>query len=157
MKEVMMEDRSCRKCGEVIPNRIKIDGKYKSLRSRKFCTKCSPYGRHNTKKDIDSPKSVRSYKDMTDRQKKRLATNSQKRGKSRKIKLIEMSGGQCIICGYSKCDRALTFHHRNPEEKCFGLTQNMLWAKSWECIVEEWKKCDMYCIRCHTELEDGCL
>ena len=34
-----------------------------------------------------------------------------------KVKLVMHFGGKCIRCGYNKCVDALTFHHRNPEEK----------------------------------------
>jgi hypothetical protein len=29
---------------------------------------------------------------------------------------VEYKGGKCQKCGYDKCERALTFHHRNPDE-----------------------------------------
>ncbi len=65
-----------------------------------------------------------------------------------------MAGGGCKACGYNKCHRALSFHHRNPKEKMFGLAVNNLWTKSWERIMAEFKKCDLLCVRCHMELED---
>lgn len=36
----------------------------------------------------------------------------------------DFKGGKCKICGYNKCVDALEFHHRNPEEKEFGLGQH---------------------------------
>jgi hypothetical protein len=39
----------------------------------------------------------------------------------RRKKLREMArdykGGLCMICGYNKCQRALSFHHLNPKER----------------------------------------
>ena len=51
--------RKCRKCEEIIPNRIIIDGVQKFLHSRKFCLKCSPHRSENkenkySKKQIDA-------------------------------------------------------------------------------------------------------
>lgn len=39
----------CRKCGNVIPNWVEIDGIKRNLKSRKFCLECSSFGTHNTK------------------------------------------------------------------------------------------------------------
>ena len=39
---------TCRECGIVFPNRIKIDGIVHILHRREFCLKCSPLGAHNT-------------------------------------------------------------------------------------------------------------
>ena len=38
----------CKQCGITIPGSIKIDGKYKSLRSRRYCLICSPYKADNS-------------------------------------------------------------------------------------------------------------
>lgn len=43
---------------------------------------------------------------------------------------IEYGGGKCQICGYKKCKRALTFHHRDPSKKDFGLSARGL-TRSW--------------------------
>jgi hypothetical protein len=70
---------------------------------------------------------------------------------NRRQKLIKMSGGSCQICGYNKCQAVLVFHHRNPDEKEFTITtQHLVYA--WERIMNEWKKCDLLCCNCHTEV-----
>ena len=38
-------------------------------------------------------------------------TQQQKRAHLRKAKIVEMSGGQCSLCGYRKNYAALQFHH----------------------------------------------
>jgi hypothetical protein len=38
----------CNKCGNFFPNWVKINGERKSLKNRKYCLDCSPYGLHNT-------------------------------------------------------------------------------------------------------------
>lgn len=154
-----MSKRACRKCGKVIPNWIKIDGKNKNLGNRKFCLKCSPYRGHNTN-PIDpslSPKKKKPYSCWSEEAKQKGKENIYKRGWRRKKELIKLAGGSCKKCGYNKNSRVLTFHHRDPNQKCFGLTLNKLWSKKWEVILEEFKKCDMYCLNCHMELEDEIL
>ncbi len=69
----------------------------------------------------------------------------------RKLDAIAYKGGQCQECGYKKCPAALTFHHRNPEEKEYQIAVMLAW--SWARIVQELDKCDLLCANCHFELE----
>lgn len=155
--------RNCRKCGELIPNKLIVEGKHKNLQNRKFCLKCSPWKCHNTKPDDPSrnpkikknPKIKNPYNEWSNEKKRNYIQKILQRGKDRKDKLIILSGGGCIRCGYSKCKRALVFHHRNPEEKCFGLSINNLWSKTWEVIYTEYNKCELMCMNCHAEIESG--
>lgn len=73
------------------------------------------------------------------------------RGLKRKLDLIELKGGACQKCGYSKCVRALSFHHREPKLKEFPLDGRKLSGTSWERILAEAEKCDLLCLNCHAE------
>jgi DNA-binding transcriptional ArsR family regulator len=77
-------------------------------------------------------------------------------GRRRTLKriLVEEAGGACLLCGYSKCIRALNFHHRDPEEKAFGLSGRGF-TRSLAALREEAKKCDLLCSNCHWEVEEG--
>lgn len=59
--------------------------------------------------------------------------------------------GKCCICGYSKCKKALHFHHQNPKTKSFGIGQYKK-ANSIEELKSELEKCILVCANCHTEL-----
>ena len=76
----------------------------------------------------------------------------------RRKKLRELArtykGGKCIVCGYDKCQRALSFHHLNPKEKDFDLSSRGL-TRSWERIKKEIDKCVLLCANCHMEVHDG--
>ena len=50
----------------------------------------------------------------------------QERGRERKLRLIEMMGGQCSTCGYARTHAALEFHHQDPGLKAFQLDQRSL-------------------------------
>ncbi len=147
--------RACRKCGEYIPSRVVIDGRERILNRRKFCLRCSPFGAHNTKVDDPSRPSLREkdYKNIPVEVRQQYARRTAEKRRERKQKLVEMSGGKCIMCGYARCLAALSFHHRNPEEKKFGLTVSGLGANTWKAIIAEWKKCDLLCRNCHAEIE----
>lgn len=73
-----------------------------------------------------------------------------KRRKKLKRLLVDYKGGKCIKCGYNKSYSALQFHHRNPEEKEFGLSMNGL-CRSLEVMKKEVDKCDLLCANCHAE------
>ena len=98
--------------------------------TRKYCFECSP-----------------SYE----------KGNNIARGKSKsalrramKKQAVKELGGKCEICGYDKCIDALVFHHKNPDEKEFGLAQNGT-IHTWEEYLTEAKKCQLLCCNCHAE------
>lgn len=53
---------------------------------------------------------------------------------------------------YMSCLKALEFHHINPEEKDFTISNDHF--KLIEAI-EESKKCILICSNCHRELHDN--
>jgi hypothetical protein len=68
--------------------------------------------------------------------------------------LVEEAGGKCSICGYSKCQQALQFHHLDPATKEFhlgsgGLTRSIAKSRA------ETRKCILLCGNCHVEVEAG--
>lgn len=70
-----------------------------------------------------------------------------------KKKAIEYKGGSCKICGYNKCLSAMVFHHRDPDQKDFSVSQ--LKSASWETMRLELDKCDLLCSNCHSELHEA--
>lgn len=74
----------------------------------------------------------------------------------RKIKeeLLKHFGGKCTICGYDRCNRALSFHHLDPNEKDFGIAARGL-TRSLENAIAEAKKCVLVCMNCHAEIHTG--
>ena len=77
-----------------------------------------------------------------------------KRRKKLKDMAIEYGGGQCQLCGYKKSKRALSFHHRDPLKKDFGLSARGL-TRSWEKTKAEIDKCILVCSNCHMEIHEG--
>jgi hypothetical protein len=73
----------------------------------------------------------------------------------RKVKqiLVDEAGGECAICGYSRCISALHFHHVDPTAKEFhlghqGATRSLARSRT------EARKCVLLCANCHAEVED---
>ena len=74
----------------------------------------------------------------------------------RRIKrtLIAEAGGQCVGCGYDRCDAALQFHHLDPAQKRFHLSLRGI-TRSWAAVRAEAAKCALLCATCHAEVEAG--
>ncbi|HSS42780.1 MAG TPA: helix-turn-helix domain-containing protein [Solirubrobacterales bacterium] len=71
-----------------------------------------------------------------------------------KRKLVEEAGGKCVICGYSRCQQVLEFHHLDPSLKKFQLSHNGA-TRSLARSRAEARKCVLLCANCHREVEAG--
>ena len=77
-----------------------------------------------------------------------------KRRRSLKRILVEEAGGKCTLCGYSRCHRALEFHHLDPGAKRFALARGGQ-TRSLARLRAEARKCVLLCSNCHAEVEAG--
>lgn len=136
---------TCRRCENSFPNKIVIKGKTRILSSRVYCLDCSPFGLHNTR-----PIDETGLKQGKPRRKYNPAHYTRKRRIALKKKMVDLLGGKCSSCGYSRCVSALTFHHRDPEQKKFNLGDG--YYHSWDETQQELLKCDLLCHNCHSEL-----
>lgn len=59
-----------------------------------------------------------------------------------------MAGNKCSICGYSKCEDALHFHH--IRDKSFTISGN--YNRKLEDLISEIEKCILTCANCHAEI-----
>lgn len=71
-----------------------------------------------------------------------------------KQKLVNMLGGRCEICGYSRSSWALEFHHYDRTTKKHNVISDGF-TRAFSKIVEEAKKCVLLCSNCHREVEAG--
>jgi hypothetical protein len=68
--------------------------------------------------------------------------------------LLKLHGSKCSVCSYDKCSSALQFHHIDPSEKEFEISES---AYSLENLIAEAKKCVLLCANCHAEVENEIL
>lgn len=62
----------------------------------------------------------------------------------------------CQICGYTKCKKALEFHHVDSSEKDAGIAKAIkLWGS--KKLMQEIEKCVVLCANCHREVHDGLI
>lgn len=119
--QINKQIKQCKICGKDF--QIKANG-----HTRIYCYECSP-----------------SYEHGESKSETMIALR-----KAMKKQAVKMRGGKCERCGYDKCIGALQFHHRNPEEKKFGLSMNGI-THSWNEYLLEVEKCDLLCANCHAE------
>ena len=72
--------------------------------------------------------------------------------RDKKLAAISMMGGACSRCGYSRCLKALEFHHLDRKTKKYNMAK-MFVHRGMEEIKEELKKCILVCSNCHKEIE----
>jgi hypothetical protein len=81
-------------------------------------------------------KDKRKYADRAEYLKQAV---DRRRKKLRQLAL-EYKGNECSICGYSKCLKALEFHHLDSNVKDFGISAKG-YTRSWVAIKQELDKC----------------
>lgn len=135
----------CLKCNEDFTVRAVVDGVVKRLNRKQHCLKCEPFGNKNVRQENIKN---RAKVDKSHKWLKRIR-------KERKQQLVEIAGGKCSICRYSRCLRAMHFHHIEPDAKKFALSQMVMGVKSWLEILREASKTVLLCSNCHSEVEDG--
>ena len=69
-----------------------------------------------------------------------------------KERAVEYLGGKCERCGYNKCISALEFHHKDPEQKDYGISSYSV--LSWDRLKLELNKCILVCANCHREIHE---
>jgi hypothetical protein len=100
------------------------------------------------------------HKKVTTNNRQQITKHKREKNRERKQLCIDYKGGKCIVCGYSKSNFALTFHHKDKKSKEYSVSIMMDW--SWENIIKELDKCDLMCFNCHMELhgkenDDVCI
>lgn len=119
----LIKNKKCEICGN---NFVIMNNAW----TRKYCYECSPHEDENMS---------------------HAAAVTIKR-KAIKKALVLYKGGKCEKCGYNKCLSALEFHHLNPKEKDFGLSDNL--TKDFNLLKREVDKCILVCSNCHKEIHE---
>ncbi len=73
-----------------------------------------------------------------------------------KKELVKYKGGKCERCGYNKSLYALHFHHVNPNEKDFSLSEYFKKSSKidMDLFKKEIDKCILVCANCHAEIHE---
>lgn len=71
-----------------------------------------------------------------------------------KARLMREAGGKCSLCGYSRYQGALQFHHLDPSSKEFTISRGGV-TRAFKELRAEAQKCVLLCSNCHAEVEAG--
>lgn len=66
-----------------------------------------------------------------------------------KKKAVDYKGGKCIRCNWSGDISGFDFHHLDPAEKDFTLSNRFIAGMKWESVKKELDKCELLCAICH--------
>ncbi len=72
------------------------------------------------------------------------------RSRAFKTLCLQYKGGCCEKCGYDKCPASLNFHHKDPNQKSFSISQRKS-KKLDEEVKRELDLCSLLCANCHYE------
>lgn len=161
---------TCQKCGSQFSTKVRIDGAWKNLQSRRHCLECAPPGVRLHRVPAASKlcpccgdnlppeafyqriKGVRGT-NLSSWCRKCFNAEATARQRSFKLRCIQYKGGSCSKCGYAKCPGALEFHHRDPGGKDFCLSKSR--SHAWtQGVQAELDKCDLLCANCHREAHE---
>ena len=78
----------------------------------------------------------------------------QQRGRERRQLLIQQKNGRCDLCGYSRNQAALAFHHLEPSTKSFPIDLRNCSNTSMKMLLIEAEKCQLLCLNCHAEIHN---
>jgi hypothetical protein len=154
---------TCRNCKKEFPNKIDIEGKIYSLKSRKFCLSCSPLNSRNTRSYIIKLHNNEAFCARCKKIKCRKKFYSRKNGnplsycikcqnriKNLKLeekleRIIEERGGSCVDCGIVYPIPVYEFYS-NKNVYQLSKAKNM----SLERIKKDLEKYIMLCKNCST-------
>ena len=147
----------CDGCGGDFSQWADVDGKRRNLQSRRYCLTCKPFGAvrgKNAKSARHIGSRDRPYREWSEAAKEEHSARLCWLGRNRKKELVRRKGGKCQKCGYDRCSRAMTFHHRDPKLKAMSLTTREMSMRNWQLLQDEADKCDLLCFNCHMEVEE---
>ena len=113
--------------------------------------------RYGRDKKYENGHNGRKYADPNQYKKEYLAKSKQKKKDVKELLIIE-KGGKCLICKYKFDGRnhsAFDFHHRDSDEKEFGISQIARSDNGIELMKKEIKLCDLLCAVCHRLTHSG--
>ena len=87
----------------------------------------------------------------------KTCTSVQTKIRQQKLKedAVNYKGGKCLACGYNKYQGALEFHHVDPSEKDFNISQSRF--LKLQALKPELDKCILLCSNCHKEIHGGLI
>lgn len=151
--------KTCVTCGGKFKTYLMFEGKKRILKNRTKCTVCLPFNPVRTPRTEEEAKEAKTSWRQERYQKKCKEVGGEiigLRAVARKRYVLNLLGGSCLVCGYSKCDRNLVFHHLDPTGKEMD-TASRAFLRRPKKIAYELMKCVLLCANCHGEVHSGLI
>jgi len=116
--------RTCKNCNEKLLATFIIDGKRRNLAHRKFCLNCSPFGSHNTRKDVNVKSSLATINKIPIDEFKQLVKQSNSRAEILDILTLRQSSASYKILNKRIEKENLDISHFHRIIKSNRLIQN---------------------------------
>ncbi len=173
---------TCQDCGDTFPSSVMDNGIRRKLKGRKYCLDCSPWRGGNKKIlqnydgrnkicpvcNVPKPPEQYSYNGHYISKKTGLKTlryaheckdcqvSQCKIDKLIYKKLcVDYKGGKCEHCGYDESLAPFDFHHVDPNDKDFMISQVVALSRILKTrkldrkTIQELDKCLLLCTNCH--------
>lgn len=139
-------ERKCTSCNRVLKmkhfhnNKNRLDGK------GQYCKPCA-------RRISLSTRSPERSRQLYVSKRGEILLGAMKNRENRKLEIIDMLGGKCLVCGVSPMDglpsACFDFHHVDPTMKDLTISR-LISRKDWkERIHDELQKCVVLCANCH--------
>ena len=155
---------TCRRCGSLFPNRVKINGKTHCVNNRRYCLECSPHGLHNTKQ-LDKfitgqcTKCGRVAATFYGHKKSCCGpchnAYTTEKGRQNRDRIVTELGEKCFCCGFDIYLCSLDVHHLDPTKKDPSWSSVRGW--SWQRTQKEIANCVLLCRNCHAAYHAGLI
>ena len=128
------------------------NGRTKAVGGVKLCKSCG------TTKDLSEFYSNGYYNSGTKKYKPNCKScEKQIKNKQHYSRIVEILAGsdrelKCELCGYKSNLSALQFHHVDPSEKDYAISE--MKSLAFEKVRDEINKCAVLCANCHTEIHN---
>ena len=135
----------------VAPFKIGVCKDCNTVSELRWATTFSQTGRPEYRSRCESCDRI-FYSEQTKRRRRSISDAAKARRTARKLECVSYLGGSCSRCGYSRSAHALTFHHRNRDEKEYGVATILDYSP--ENLRKELDRCELVCFNCHMEIEE---
>lgn len=157
--------KTCTECGRRFPGSTRLEGREKpvSLRNRKKCLECqpfgtSPYARRYPPEEREGRSRSKSRRSTAKWRLKEIRLTGEcpiSRIRTNKKKfVVEALGGRCQFCGYGRCLRNLAFHHLMDKARDISSRGFQF---GFSKLMGELRKCVLVCHNCHGEIHEGLM
>lgn len=154
----------CKNCNAKFPSTKRINGIRRNLTNRSMCLECQPFktsvycrgNRVSARNRVWGKRSPEAIERRKLKSKEKGSNFWKGMRKTRKNLLVSLCGSECAVCGYSKLNANLVFHHIDPKQKLFGICERST-LMSLENVLKELSKCILLCHNCHGEVHFGIL